>query len=380
MEYNNQFLLQHSRECAAMPSDFIQQHSNTSQQTRQNNIPIQNNLTPLNTGITNNEIDLGICKYCDIKLNLANKGLSIDICSSPGCFEYKNQTCNKILQNCNHQCFGATTDAECLPCLYTYCNSYDKSNFQQHHNSQCCICLYPISKYPATKLPCNHIIHKKCIEDRLIARWSGKTISFLYLKCPLCQTFISDLTDMDLLDLLKPEIDFYERIKKVAIENFENEKIEESEDYKSYCLGNSTKGDKLNYVFDKFALFICQQCDAPYYAGLKNCLEQEVEEDLNIRRLCLDCFDYTKIKGITNCDLHGRKQIQYKCKFCCDIASHFCFGTTHFCEECHLKQLIGDYLTAKTEFDPCNPETCFLKGDHPPNGEEFGLFCILCNK
>jgi hypothetical protein len=115
-----------------------------------------------------------------------------------------------------------------------------------------------------------------------------------------------------------------------------------------------------------------------FCAGLKECVNIEDEED---KKFCLDCFDFTKIKGITNCEIHGRKSIQYKCKFCCNISSHFCFGTTHFCEDCHMQQLKGDYLTTKSldELPKCpGKENCLLNIDHPPNGEEFGICCLLC--
>ena len=75
------------------------------------------------------------------------------------------------------------------------------------------------------------------------------------------------------------------------------------------------------------------------------------------------------------CRKHGREELQYKCRFCCDVAVWFCFGTTHFCDTCHV---------VRPDFKPrpppklCNPRTCPLKVDHPPHGEEFCLGCSLC--
>ncbi len=140
------------------------------------------------------------------------------------------------------------------------------------------------------------------------------------------------------------------------------------------------KEEKNNELpMEKFSFFRCKKCSDPFCGGLKECRE-DVSED-SPAKFCLDCFDYTSIKGVTNCTTHGRKYIQYKCKFCCNVASHFCFGTTHFCEECHMLQLKGDYLTnkQKEELPECN-ETCLLGNSHPPNGEEYGLYCLLCIK
>ena len=34
------------------------------------------------------------------------------------------------------------------------------------------------------------------------------------------------------------------------------------------------------------------------------------------------------VAGTTDCKIHGKDFIEYKCKFCCKIASWFCWGTT----------------------------------------------------
>jgi hypothetical protein len=319
------------------------------------------------------EISLGLCKYCDTRLNLANKGMSDDICSSSDCFDYKTKACSTSLK-CGHQCHGTNGD-ECLPCLYPSCKDYGGS-FQQNKDSQCCICLYALSKYPAVMLPCDHIIHEKCIESRILSKWNGKTLSFQYISCPLCNKLIANPSNENIADLIKPHLELYEKVEKQALEYFEHERLGDTEEFKQ------SNSDRLEFALSKFVFYMCNQCENPFYAGFKNCIEQEqdFDNDPNIKRLCLDCFDYTKIKGVTYCDTHGRKHIQYKCRFCCNVASHFCFGTTHFCEDCHFKQLTGDYLTSRTEHEKCDPSQCFLKGDHPPNGEEYGLYCIFCNK
>ena len=40
-----------------------------------------------------------------------------------------------------------------------------------------------------------------------------------------------------------------------------------------------------------------------------------------------------------SCPKHGTEAIEWKCKFCCSVASWFCWGTTHFCDDCHRKQV-----------------------------------------
>ena len=86
------------------------------------------------------------------------------------------------------------------------------------------------------------------------------------------------------------------------------------------------------------------------------------------------------VAGTTDCKIHGKDFIEYKCKFCCKIASWFCWGTTHFCEDCHARQCKGDYVSKypKEKLPKCNHKTCELRMKHPLNGEEFALGCSVC--
>jgi hypothetical protein len=63
---------------------------------------------------------------------------------------------------------------------------------------------------------------------------------------------------------------------------------------------------------------------------------------------------------------------EYKCRFCCNVACWFCWGTTHFCDACHRR---ATEMSRKPqhELPKC---TCNVK--HPPNGVEFCLGCSLC--
>jgi E3 ubiquitin-protein ligase MYCBP2 len=85
--------------------------------------------------------------------------------------------------------------------------------------------------------------------------------------------------------------------------------------------------------------------------------------------------------GAEECPKHGKDFIQYKCRFCCGFGTFFCWGTTHFCRDCHTKQENHEYLSNKdpSELPQCpGPDKCPLKIRHPPNGQEFSLGCGLC--
>jgi len=76
--------------------------------------------------------------------------------------------------------------------------------------------------------------------------------------------------------------------------------------------------------------------------------------------------------GITNCDIHGEDFIEHKCRYCCHVASWFCFGTTRFCDPCHDDAGSENIIECKGSKD------CPLNGRHPPNGEEYAIGCRMC--
>lgn len=92
-----------------------------------------------------------------------------------------------------------------------------------------------------------------------------------------------------------------------------------------------------------------------------------------IHLVVFHCFQCTK---------HGEDFVEYKCRYCCSIATYFCFGDTHFCTSCHDHA----YRVRDGPRIPCpaGPQMKKLQGrcplgfKHPPTGEEFCLGCRLC--
>jgi len=123
-----------------------------------------------------------------------------------------------------------------------------------------------------------------------------------------------------------------------------------------------------DYAMYRFSYFPCYKCKKPYFGGEKVC-EAAVAEFNPKELICGGCSDFA-IKE--NCAKHGNDYIEYKCRFCCNVSVWFCFGTTHFCDDCHKKA--GTIVNVpKKDLPPCN---CTMK--HPPNGEEFLLGCSMC--
>ena len=121
--------------------------------------------------------------------------------------------------------------------------------------------------------------------------------------------------------------------------------------------------------------------------------------------VCAKCA----VANVQTCDKHGTDWIQFKCRYCCSLATFFCWKKVHFCSACHngiwrdlveynkgvnkLKPPAGKYtekaydpkkIKQYTEYLTCpaaisgNAKDCPLGIIHAPNGEEFGMGCSMC--
>eukprot|EP01029_Cantina_marsupialis_P030199 TRINITY_DN805_c0_g1_i3.p1 TRINITY_DN805_c0_g1~~TRINITY_DN805_c0_g1_i3.p1 ORF type:complete len:353 (+),score=51.24 TRINITY_DN805_c0_g1_i3:180-1238(+) len=112
---------------------------------------------------------------------------------------------------------------------------------------------------------------------------------------------------------------------------------------------------------------------------ISNCFDENcVIKSCPLPDECNDYGDYGDEGIMTNCHLHGKSGIIYKCRFCCNVASHFCWGTTHFCSDCHHRQYNYDYMTNKNSEDL--PD-CVGKGRcqfwKHAKGKEYSI-CVIC--
>jgi len=138
------------------------------------------------------------------------------------------------------------------------------------------------------------------------------------------------------------------------------------------------------YGMHKISFYLCSKCDKPYFAGLRECHggpgdqnNQDANRIFDKKDLiCNKCVNFNGCPGVTKCQKHGTEYIDYKCRYCCDIACWFCFGTTHFCDKCHQRAM--DIPNNKSLWKMCNPGVCQWKIKHPQPGEEYALGCSLC--
>lgn len=125
----------------------------------------------------------------------------------------------------------------------------------------------------------------------------------------------------------------------------------------------------VEYALSRYVYYECFRCKLPYFGGLAACaagLDRRAAPFDPREQVCGGCSAADGAPN-TRCAVHGRGSIEYKCRFCCNVASWYCWGSTHFCDGCHA--------VAATVM----PKPCVCGKPHPPNGKEHALGCALCH-
>jgi E3 ubiquitin-protein ligase MYCBP2 len=122
----------------------------------------------------------------------------------------------------------------------------------------------------------------------------------------------------------------------------------------------------VEYARDTCVWYMCEKCGSPYYGGRADC--GGADEAANYA--CATC---SRLLLNVMCERHGDDHMVYKCVWCCKPALFFCWGTTHFCEECHTRPL----EVVKGPWPACDGKCMFHP--HEPNGTRKVVgYCRTC--
>eukprot|EP01087_Luapelamoeba_hula_P013862 TRINITY_DN3_c1_g1_i1.p1 TRINITY_DN3_c1_g1~~TRINITY_DN3_c1_g1_i1.p1 ORF type:complete len:963 (+),score=199.31 TRINITY_DN3_c1_g1_i1:100-2988(+) len=324
--------------------------------------------------------------------------VTVFICESEEC---KNEIKEHCLAKhpCGHMCGGVVGEKDCLPCIHRDC-----STLGQNADDFCNICwIEDLGSKPSLLLGCGHLFHAKCLKERIEARWPTRYIGFSFLDCPLCH---KRMQNANLKDMMAPLLELEAHIKGLGVERLGVEGMSKD---KVLVEGIMTPEA---YAMSTFTYYLCFKCKAPYYGGKKACGMGEGggeggggegEADgaaggggggeagggggaaFDPKELvCAPCSNLGNSKS---CRVHGEDFIEWKCRFCCGVATFFCGGKAHFCNPCHDKPAerveFSNWTTLPTYLEVApqcpGPKDCPLHIEHPPNGtEEFLMGCAMC--
>ena len=296
-----------------------------------------------------------LCRYCGSEA-VSHEPL---VCEAVGCRRKGEASCS-VSKPCGHLCHGRRGERPCTSCLTEGC---EDCHPQQNCEDFCVICYCEtLSEAPCIELECGHVFHFHCLVGKLQRRWPTVRITFTFLQCPLCTRSIAhQLLSHLLTPILKMKSNLESRfIERLRIENLLN--------CDALTSGHSPFYDRpLAYAEEYLTYYLCSKCDKPYFGGLKQCADVEGDDIPREELVCGGCS-----AGSAVCKKHGTQFMEYKCRYCCNLAVWYCWGTTHFCDQCHSPP-------RKTVREECpGEERCPLGGRHRPNGEEFAVGCAMC--
>lgn len=322
--------------------------------------------------------------------------LAASVCGAEACQARLADACTRV-HPCGHPCGGIRGETACLPCLWcpategTGGGGGAGASGLPDADAFCPICyVEAIGKAPAIRLGCGHVVHRACAVAKIRAGWPGPSISFNHLQCPLCgvrsrpasergSEQAAAMAHPSLREALEPAL----ALRREVMHRGRRRLLARAGGAGSLPAelqpGGRYEGRPGEFALDTFNYYLCERCEAPYFGGDNRAcgpgpggVGNPPGREAGHALVCGAC---TAAASGAACAVHGREELQYKCRYCCDVAVWWCFGTTHFCDACHR---------SRPDAKPCAPPkrcdrtTCPLRIDHPPHGVEFCLGCALC--
>lgn len=177
------------------------------------------------------------------------------------------------------------------------------------------------------------------------AKWPTRRITFKFLMCPHgCQ---KDLLPPVHADVAAPLLALRKDVDQRMATRAVHEGLREHAAVKDPS--SPFYQNVMAYARETLCYYQCSQCKQAYFGGLRQCEAAGMDEDDAApgddgkdALLCPKCMPSSSTA--VQCQVHPPEFIEYKCRFCCNVASYFCWGTTHFCKACHVIQVGGRYL------------------------------------
>eukprot|EP00249_Psilotum_nudum_P016899 c26043_g1_i1 orf=138-2213(+) len=313
--------------------------------------------------------------WCVEKRDLVNVlRLTSSVCRASECRKRLSQACTRSLE-CGHFCGGVRGERFCLPCLEIDCCQSamphgGSRSFLPSADELCSICLVESLRCaPSIQLICGHVIHYSCARKKLEGGFPGPEISFGYLNCPQCPRLMEHFS---LVHHMEKPLELMDLVKEKALRRLRMENVP-----------LSVRPDELEaYALQLYQYYICSKCRNPFFGGRRDCgahvgLQNDRNENAHnpADLICGGCSAASGGKSICKKG-HGKEYIEFKCRYCCSVATYFCFGVIHFCNMCHISRpdLQKDFVPKECK----DSKSCPLRVVHAPNGKEHCLGCSMC--
>lgn len=319
---------------------------------------------PFHEGLTCEEEKLVksgiVCRFC-VECP-AVEGIEEDVCHRicwhNECKKCLPEACMHV-SRCGHACCGIRGEKKHFGCAR--CRS---------KRSKCSICLSSCTLSPSVVLKCGHPCHKNCLVDL----YNEKKVMKGKVDVPRCNNSMI-CKAVPYHSCVKEDAEKWEEIDSKIEEITKERMIEEDIENESVHVNNPEDKDyykqPLKFAHDNFVFYFCDKCHQPYYGGHKDC-EADLDDDVDIDDdfICLRC--QRQFLNV-DCPKHGNKTMVYKCFFCCNPASAFCWGRVYFCSECHK----NPRNAMRPPFPKCDGKCQFAP--HAENGQRVVTgYCLEC--
>lgn len=224
-------------------------------------------------------------------------------------------------------------------------------------STECAICLEPFEEdiekaqgetqqqgcRRILTLNCGHKWHLSCLSDQIQTAQPvpGQRILFNGCQCAKCG-MICDHPDLEHLtrttDVLRDQVNalIEEQLALELPDVWKNAQQEQpSESHRS---AHTSLVHLLHDARRRYAFYLCSHCKQPYFGGTIECADALEPPTMSSsapteQRLCVACTPHSQI--LCQNPLAHARYIIWKCRFCCQPATHVCYGNTHFCNDCH---------------------------------------------
>lgn len=215
-------------------------------------------------------------------------------------------------------------------------------------STECAICLEPL--YPASAanddndgdgqhrvltLACGHKWHTHCLVEQLETAQPNSSERLLFTGCQCAKC--GQICHHPALENLTRTTDVLRnKVQQLVQEQLTLDAPQSWTSANAILDANERQKATRALVEEglrKYAFYLCAHCKEPYFGGTVDCADEFRERDTAAERLCVACTPKSQV--ICHNPLQHRGHLVWKCRYCCQPATHLCYGTVHFCDDCH---------------------------------------------